>query len=251
MDLAWLRASYASLGDTLPHVAAVTLLVLLGASAVVAFVAILRTGNRLGVVGLCLTAGAAAVALGLALQGTQAVIVPRVMGVITFGFVFLVACAASAALLSRFRATRVAAAVCVAAVMGGVAASAVDVARNGSNGVHWAGVARTIQNDAQAGDELIYYPVGAKFAVDPYLPQSSRWRTQFNGSWPKDQATIEQDLQAWTAGKQRVWFVFYAIGGTDAQKSDDWFSQHRLCRVMGDPSRSMGVIEYEASAAPC
>jgi hypothetical protein len=132
-----------------------------------------------------------------------------------------------------------------------VSASAADVLSHGTNGMRWAAVAGTIQHDAQPGDELIYYPVGAKLAVDPYLPRSSPWRTQFNGSWPKDDETVQRDFAMWTTGKTRVWFVFYSISGVDMTRNDAWFAGHGMCRVRGDPTRAMGVIEYEASASAC
>ena len=251
LDLTWVRADYASLGDTLPVAAAAAVLAVIAAAALVTVACSFRGHSRAGVTALCLTAGAVAVAAALAYHGVHAVVLARVMGIVSFGVILVVATGAGLVIASRSRAARVAAATCVAVIVCCVSASTTDVLRHGTNGVRWDTVASTIQRNAQPGDELIYYPVGAQLAVDPYLPRSSPWRTQFNGSWPEDDASAQRDFALWSAGRNRVWFVFYAISGVNMTRNNSWFADHGMCRVMGDPSLAMGVIEYEASAVDC
>jgi hypothetical protein len=251
LDLAWVRADYASLGDTLPRVAFIAVLVLLGVAAVATIVAATRGQLRIAVMAFCLTAGALVVAIALARQGAQAVIVARVMGIISFGFVIAFAAAAGLAFARDSRAARAVAVACAAVLLACTAAAAVDVVQNGTNGVKWDTVASTIEHNAQPGDELIYYPIATKYGVDPYLAPGSPWRTQFNGAWPKDDVEAQQNFAKWTAGKSRVWFVFYAITGVDMPMHDRWFMQRGLCRVMGDPTASLGVIEYQAATTGC
>lgn len=251
LNLAWVRADYASLGNTLPSVALVVLLILLVVAAAGTVVAGAIGRLRAAVVALCLTGGAFAVALALALQGTQAVILPRVLGVITFGFVLVFATAAALLIARDSRVMRAVAAACAAVLLAVVIGSTADVLQNGTNGVQWDRVAHTIQANAQPGDELIYYPIAAKYAVEPYLPKASPWHTRFDGSWPKDAATADQSFATWTAGKDRVWVVFYALTGVDMPQRDVWFTQHNLCRLSGDPMAGLGLMEYQASPGGC
>lgn len=251
LDLASVRAGYAALGDVLARPAAIALLVTLGAAAVLTVVAAWRGLLRLAVITLSLTLGALAVAAALALQGTQAVIVPRVMGVIAFGFVFMFAAAAAVVFARESRAWRAVAGACIALVVVCTVAAAGDVVQNGTNGVTWNAIADRIQADAQPGDELIYYPIATRYGVEQYLSPSSPWRTHFDGAWPSDTVRAEQLFATWSAGKPRVWFVYYAIAGIDMPGNDLWFTQHGLCRVSGDPAIGHGLIEYVASTAPC
>ena len=249
LDLASVRAGYAALGDTLPAAAIVAMLVLLGASTVLVFVAATRRLLRLAVVAASLTAGAAAVAAAIAIQGTQAVVVPRVMGVIAFGFVIVFATATAVVVTRERRALSVVALACFAVVLAGTIGASSYVLRHGSNGAGWRDVAQKIENQAQSGDELIYYPIATKYGVEQYLAPASPWRTHFDGAWPRDDA--EQLIATWVAGKPRVWFVYYAITGVDMPAHDTWLTGHGLCRVSGDPTLGQGLLEYRASTAPC
>ncbi len=250
-DLVSVHADYASLDQTLPAAAAVVLGVLVGAALVTPLYVAFHGRLRAATLVACLTAGPLAVAVALALQGTVAVILPRVMGIITFGIVFALATAVSVLAGFETRPSRLTAAVAAAAVILCFGASELNVVQNGTNGTVWDTVADTISANAQSGDELVYYPIAAKYAVDPYLAPSSPWRTDFDGGWPKDAGTAEQSFATWTAGKPRVWFVYLAITGVDMPAYDQWFAQHNYCRVMGDPFADVGVIEYQATATHC
>ncbi len=250
-DLVSVHADYASLDQTLPAAAAVVLVVLVGAPLVTTLYGAFHGRLRAATLVACLTAGPLAVAVALALQGTVAVILPRVMGIITFGIVFALATAVSVLAGFETRPSRLTAAVAAAAVILCFGASELNVVQNGTNGTVWDTVADTISANAQSGDELVYYPIAAKYAVDPYLAPSSPWRTDFDGGWPKDAGTAEQSFATWTAGKQRVWFVYLAITGVDMPAYDQWFAQLNYCRVMGDPFADVGVIEYQATATHC
>ncbi len=251
LDLASVRAGYAALGDTIARPAGIALLSLLAVAAVLTIVAAARGFLRLAVITVSLTAGALAVTAALAAHGTEAVIVPRVMGVIAFGFIFMFATATAVVLARATGAWRAVAAACIAVVLVCTVAATADVVQNGSNGVTWNTVADTIETNAQPGDELIYYPIATKFGVEQYLAPSSPWRTHFDGAWPTDSAQADQQFATWTAGKPRVWFVYYAIAGVDMPGNDQWFTQHQLCRVTGDPSIGHGLVEYQASTTPC
>jgi hypothetical protein len=251
LDLAWVRADYASLGNTLTQPATLALLVLLASAAAVTVVAAVAVRALIGVMAACLTVGALLVAAALAFQGTVAVVVPRALGIITFGFVLMFAAAAALLIGRKSPSTRVVGVTAALAVVLCTSASEVDVAKNGSNGTTWDAVADTINNNAQLGDELIYYPIAAKYAVDPYLAPSSPFRAYFDGSWPEDDGTADQNFANWSSGKPRVWFVYLAITGVDMPQHDQWFIQHNLCRVTGDPNQYAGLIEYQATTTHC
>ena len=250
-DLVSVHADYASVDQTLPDAAAALLLLIVGGALVTTVYGAFNGRLRAATLVACLTAGALAVAVALALQGTVAVILPRVMGIITFGIVFALGTAASVLTGFEARVPRLSAAVAAAAVILCFGASGLNVVQNGTNGTEWDTVADTISGNAQPGDELIYYPIAAKYAVDPYLAPSSPWRTDYDGAWPKDEGTAERSFATWTAGKPRVWFVYLAITGVDMPTYDLWFAQHNYCRVMGDPFADVGVMEYQATATHC
>jgi uncharacterized membrane protein len=251
LDITGVHANYASLGDTLPFTAIVAVLVLLGAAAIATVIAAFRGHLLVAVVALCLTAGVLAVSAGLAREGVVAVIAPRVMGLIVFGLIVVFAAGAAAILSRPSRTGRTVTAALIGILLACTIAATGNLLQHGSNGTSWDHVADTIQSNAQPGDELIYYPVATKYAVDPYLSPTSRWRNVYNGIWPTDDASAEQIFATWTTGKRRVWFVYYAIGGVDMPQHDQWFMQHGLCRVMGDPTGALGLIEYQATTNTC
>ncbi len=250
-DLTSASASFASDPNPLPDVAAATLLILIAAAAGTTIWAAFHGRARIAFLVAALTIGPLVVAAALALHGTVAVVIPRVMGMVGFGIAFMLGAAAAAAVGLQWRPAPAVGAVAVAAVLVLVGASEVDVAQNGSNGTSWDTIGDTINSNARQGDELIYYPIATKYAVDPFLDPSSPFRTDFNGMWPMTDDVAQQTFALWVAGKPRVWFVYLAITGVDMPQNDLWFTQHNLCRVMGDPDGGSGLIEYEASTTHC
>lgn len=250
-DLASVHATFATDASPLPAFAVVSLVALIGAAAGVTFYGAFRGRERMAALVVCLTLGPLAVALALAAHGTVAVVIARVLGIIAFGVVLMLAAAAAVLAALESRPPRAAGAVGLAAVLLLAGASEADVAQHGNNGTGWQVVAHTLDDDAQPGDELIYYPIATTFAVDQFLAPSSPFRTDYNGIWPAPDDVADQIFATWVLSKSRVWFVYLDTSGVDMPEHDMWFTGHSFCRVMGDPAEGSGIIEYQASTTPC
>ena len=253
LDETGLMASYAMLWSlTVPTLVAVTILALYGA-AIIIVLRSLRAAPLFGVVTLALTVGPAVMCGAfLLLLNAPGVLTPRVMGISAFGL----ALAAGGAVqfgwdtlrprVTAGRAGLAAAGVAAAgmALVSGTWLALHTLNTSGWVGESWRQVAPFLQAHVQPSDGLIYYPVGAKILVDPYLPASSSLVRDGVGIWSSPHDMAEAYFARWTAGHDRVWFVYHAGGGIDMPVHDSWLATQGYTRVFGDPAEQCGVLLY-------
>ncbi len=178
--------------------------------------------------------------------GSAGVLLPRVMGLITFGLILAAAGAAELALRPRAapRSLHLLAVTAVVVVLGSTALSFATVEAHGYNSQNWRTVAATLVAQAQPGDAVIYYPLGLKIMVDAYLPAGSPWIRDGVGIWQASDSVAESYFADWAKGHPHVWLVFYGAGSVDAPVHDAWFQANGYRRVAGDPAAGYGVLEY-------
>ena len=246
LNLTGLNATYATLdGLQVPILVAALLIVSYGA-AVAGAVWLGRHHRLFTAVALSLTLGPAAMCVLLLVVGSPAVLLPRVMGITVFGLVLALGGTAELAWRASKPRSLAMAAIPVAGLiaLAGTTFSLANVEAHGSNGQDWRPVASVIAERAQAGDALIYYAYGLKYAVDAYLPPTSPWITNGVGLWASPPAVADAQFARWAAGHAHVWFVFYAAVDIDVPAHDRWFRANGYQRIAGDPTAAMGLLEY-------
>lgn len=266
-----LSANYAWVGPTIPAVFATLLLLATGAAIVIVARAARLSHYHLyaGVVA-ALTLGCAAVFAVLVLSGSRAVLIPRVVGIVAFGFILLASGAVGILIqgmahglgeqlqeLATFRKTMWAlpspivrggmllgVEVFMLIFVGSGYASFTTVATKGFNGAQWNVVADKITDEAQPNDMVIYYPLGIKYIVDPYFPDKSPWRVKAKGLWPQVGHSPEPFFDANIPGHTHIWFLFYASSEVNMPLYDAWIREMGYCRQDGDPTIKQGYVEY-------
>jgi mannosyltransferase len=178
--------------------------------------------------------------------GSAGVLLPRVMGLASFGLILAAAGVAELALRPRGapRVVHVAGVIAVLVVLLSSTVSFANLEAHGYNSQNWRTAATTLAEHAQPGDAVIYYPLGLKIMVDAYLPAGSRWIRDGVGIWQAPDSVAESYFADWARGHPHVWFVFYAAAEVQAPVLDAWFSASGYRRVGGDPTAGYGVLEY-------
>src|SRR3984893_2756842 len=246
LDFTGLEATYASIVQvSLPAgLAAITLVAF---ALALAAALLLSRDHRLfrGVI-LSLTLGPVVMCALFVAAGSAGVLLPRVMGLTSFGLILAVGGAAELAWQAR-RASRAFFFVPIIAVLVVLVSTAVSLANveaHGYNGQDWRQVASQLTQQAQPGDAVIYYPLGLKIMVDAYLPAGSPWIQNGVGIWQAPDSVAESYFADWAKGHPHVWFVFYGAGTVHAPTHDAWFLANGYRRVAGDPTAGFGVLEY-------
>ena len=248
-----LMASYAYLWFLIvPALVGVTMLALYGA-AIIIVLRCLRAAPLFGAVTLALTVGPAVMCGAfLLLLNAPGVLTPRVMGIAAFGL----ALAAGGAVqfgwdalhprVSVGRAGLAAAGLAAGALalVSGTWVALHTMNSSGWVGESWQQVAPFLQARVQPTDAIIYYPIGTKILVDPYLPASSSVVRDGVGIWSAPHDMAESYFARWAAGHDRVWFVYLAAGGIDMPVHDGWLATQGYTRVFGDPNQQCGVLLY-------
>jgi len=188
----------------------------------------------------------------LLLLKAPGVLTPRVMGIVAFGLALAAGGAVQLgwdALHSRVNAGRVGLApaglaAAALALVSGTWLALHTMNSSGWVGESWRQVAPFLQAQVQQSDAIIYYPIGAKILVDPYLPASSSLVRDGVGIWFSPHDIAESYFARWTAGHDRVWFVYHSGGGTDMPVYDRWLATQGYTRVFGDPNQQCGVLLY-------
>jgi len=182
--------------------------------------------------------------------GSAGVLLPRVLGLISFGLILAAGGAAELAWRPRAapRALHLAAVTAVLVVLSSTALSFANVEAHGYNSQNWRTVATTLAERAQPGDAVIYYPLGLKIMVDAYLPPGSPWIRDGVGIWQAPDSVAQSYFATWAQGHPHVWFVFYGAGAVDAPIHDAWFLASGYRRVAGHPTAGYGVLEYEPAS---
>jgi 4-amino-4-deoxy-L-arabinose transferase-like glycosyltransferase len=262
LDETGLIASYAMLWSLIvPAVVGVVILALY-AAAIVIVLRHLRLAPLFGAVTLALTAGPAAMCGAFLLLNAPGVLTPRVMGIAAFGLALAAGGAVQfgwAALHPRLSSgpARLPSGVLAPAGLASAGLAAAGLAlvagtwlalhtvnSSGWVGESWRQVAPFLAAQVQPGDAIIYYPLGAKIMVDPYLQASSPPVRDGVGIWSSPHDTAESYFAGWTAGHDRVWFIYHAGGGIDMPVHDSWFATQGYTRVFGDPNQHCGVLLY-------
>ena len=246
LSLTGLAAIYATLGGLQVPLLLAALVLLTFGAAIVGAIWLGRDHQLFTAVALSLSLGPALMAVLLLAVGSQGVLLPRVMGLTTFGLIL--ALGGTAQLASRAlkpqQLARAAASVAAVIALIVTALSLVNVEAHGSNGQDWRAVARVVNEQAQPDDALIYYAYGLKYAVDAYLPPGSPWIQKGVGLWASPADVADAQFAKWAAGHPHVWFVFYRAGGIDMPAHDAWFRANGYHRIAGDPTAPLGVLEY-------
>ncbi len=251
---AWrLVLNFTGLEATYAYIFQPDLPLLLGALAVAAFACVVVAALWLGRdhplfrgVVSSLTVGPVLMCALFVAAGSAGVLLPRVMGLISFGLILAAAGAAELALRPRAapRSVHLASITAVVVVLVSTALSFANVEAHGYNSQNWRTVATTLTEQAQPGDAIIYYPIGLKIMVDAYLPAGSPWIREGIGIWQAPDSVAESYFADWAKGHPHVWFVFYGAGSVDAPIHDAWFQASGYRRVAGDPTAGYGVLEY-------
>jgi len=268
-----LAANYAFLDSTTPPIITLALLVAFAGAAVVSVWAVRLPRYRLYCsVAAALTLGAAGVFTLLLVAGSRAVLIPRVVGIVSFGFILLAAGAvgilAEDGVLGRLWEDTSSARIAVekmaplrtwAATWGarlvvtvgllvilvvGTDTALARVEADGSNYSHWNTIASAIEHQAQPNDVIIYYPLGIKYIIDPYLSANSPWRTTARGLWPQAGHSPEPYFRQNIPGHAHVWFLFYWSSQVNMPLYDTWIQQMGYCREAGDPHARFGLVKY-------
>jgi uncharacterized membrane protein len=257
LDETGLIASYAMLWSLIvPAVVGVAILALY-AAAIVIVLRYLRLAPLFGAVTLALTAGPAFMCGVFLLLNAPGVLTPRVMGIAAFGLALAAGGAVQLcwdALRPRLS-TRPASLSSAGLASAGLAAAGLalvagtwlalhTVNSSGWVGESWRQVAPFLQARVQPGDAIIYYPLGAKIMVDPYLPAASPLVRDGVGIWSSPHEVAESYFARWAAGHDRVWFIYHAGGGIDMPVHDSWLATQGYTRVFGDPNQHCGVLLY-------
>jgi dolichyl-phosphate-mannose-protein mannosyltransferase len=244
LDQLNLWADYATLGRLVPLA---VLWPVLAAYVAAILVAIRFWSASWARVSLSLTLGAAFVWLLFIAAGNRAVLVPRVVGILAFGLALLAGGAVQVAWERLRRTIPSAAPLSVAAgilLLGSNAVALVNIEAAGTNGAQWPAVAQEIAAQTTESDAIIYYPYGLKFIVDAYLPKESAARVTGVGSWAGPDDPIQRKFEQWAMDHDRVFLVFSTTEGIDVPLHDRMFQQDGYRRVSGDPTASMGVLQY-------
>lgn len=244
LDQLNLRADYATMGALVSHA-------VMWAVAAAYLAAIILTIRQWGTgwarLTLSLTLGAVIVWLVFLAAGSKAVLAPRVVGILAFGLALLAGCALQVTWDYVRRAIPSITPLILAAgvlLVGSNSVALASVEVSGTNGARWPQVSDYIAMHASKSDAVIYYPYGLKFVVDAYLPEQSPVRQTGVGSWAGPDEPIQRKFELWAKGHQRVFFVFYTTTGINVPLHDLMFRQDGYQRVAGDPTASMGVLEY-------
>jgi dolichyl-phosphate-mannose-protein mannosyltransferase len=274
-----LAANYAFLDTTTPPIMTLaSLLAFAGAAVVSVWAARLPRYRLYGRVVAPLTLGSAGIFAILLVAGSRAVLIPRVVGIVSFGFILLAAGAvgilAEDGILSRLwgdtssasfavekmaplRAwattwgTRLVVTVGLLVILVvGTDTALARVEADGSNYSHWNTIAAAIERQAQPNDVIIYYPLGIKYIIDPYLPANSPWRSAAKGLWPQAGHSPEPYFQQNIPGHAHVWFLFYWSSQVNMPLYDTWIQQMGYCREEGDPQARFGLMKYRQCAPP-
>ncbi len=247
LNVLGLSAAYASLESLLvPSAVAALLIAVYGGAFVLTFI-LSRHRYLFRAVALSLTIGPGIMCALFVAHGTAGVLLPRVVGIASFGLAIVAGGASELAwqsLKTRAKAAPIPLVAATFVLIAGTVVSLTIVESRGSNGQPWREVAHFIAGHAKAGDALIYYPYGLKLVVDAYLPQSSPWTEQGVGIWASPDEVAHGHFERWALHRERVWVVFYAGPGINMPLHDSWFQQQGYARLSGDPSAGMGVIEY-------
>jgi uncharacterized membrane protein len=260
-----LTASYALLSATVPLGVDIAMLVAFSLAALTLVWAAGDSRYRL-YCGLtaALTIGVAGVFGLTVLGGSRAVLIPRVVGIGAFGFVLLGAgaigvladatlplntwsgAADNVRMTPRFAylAARALAALLTLTLVTGMAAALVQVGTNGDNGSGWNTLAAQIVRQAGPNDVVMYYPLGIKSVIDPYLPTSSPWREVARGLWPVTGVSPRPYFQRYLPDHARVWFLFYSSSQITMPVYDGWIQGMGYCRSQGDPAAPYGMVVY-------
>lgn len=260
-----LTASYAVLTATVPpNVELAMLAAFIIAIVVVAWAAGGARYRLFCAVTAALTVGVAGVFALAVLDGSRAVLIPRVIGIGAFGFILLAAGAvaimmdaglplgaphtghgAGSPLYARWTEGLLAAAMLLT-LAPGMAAAMARLGDKGDNGSRWNTIAAQIVRQASADDVVLYYPLGIKSVIDPYLPVSSPWRVEAKGLWPVAGVSPQPYFQRYLPGHTRIWFLFYSSSQITMPLYDGWIQQMGYCRSQGDPAARYGMVVYVA-----
>lgn len=131
--------------------------------------------------------------------------------------------------------------------VGGANATWLAVETGGSTGEHWDQIAAELSAKVTVDDVVIYDPLNLAPAVEAYLPPDTAWLSQQQGLYPRSDATTQQHLARWIAGRAHVWIVYYSVPGANLPTQDAWLVGQGYCRVQGVPSAPFGLLEY----TPC
>jgi uncharacterized membrane protein len=244
LDQLNLRADYATMGALVSH----AVIWAVAAAYLAAIVLTIRQWRaRWAGLTLSLTLGTAIVWLLFVAAGNKAVLAPRVVGILAFGLALLAGCALQVSWDHLRRAIPLAAPIIVAAsllLVGSNSVALSNVEAMGTNGADWPQVSAYLATHASKSDAVIYYPYGMKFVVDAYLPEESAARQTGVGSWAGPDEPIQRQFELWAKGHQRVFLVFSTGPRINVPLHDLMFRQNGYQRVAGDPTASMGVLEY-------
>lgn len=258
LDDLGLTASYAALPATVPPGAGLALLAAFAIAAVALAWAASTARYRLYcAVTAALTVGVAGVFALAVLYGSRAVLIPRVIGIGAFGFILLAAGAvdvlmdAGLPLSAWSRATGYAqlgeallAVALLLTLVSGMAAAMARLGIAGDNASRWNVFAAQIVRQAGPNDVVMYYPLGIKSVIDPYLPASSPWRTEAKGLLPATGVSPQPYFQRYLPGHTRIWFLFYSSSQITMPLYDSWIQGMGYCRSQGDPNARYGMVVY-------
>ncbi len=219
-----------------------------------------------GVTG-ALTVGVASVFALAVLDGSRAVLIPRVVGIGAFGFVLLAtgavtilmdaglplgAWARNSTGASLARSPQITKALLAMALlltlMSGMGSALAKVGIQGYNGSQWNTIAAQITRQAGPKDIVMYYPLGIKYIIDPYLPATSPWRTTAKGLWPQAGKSLRPYFQQYLPGHEHIWFLFYSSSQITMPVYDGWIQRMGYCRQEGDPTARFGLVVYTRCA---